>query len=272
MAYTITIDKKPNLVNIIFVGRTAELLKKLVFLWVFYGIIGGLYALDFSLSAGGGPLLGYTFTRYTLEGADSGGGEPVKSVQRMDRFDYGGFIFLDGTYAELSLSLQNGLGGYQETTDYNSSGLTDDNGRGYETFFGISLAGKYPFVLNEKWTVFPAAGVEYLIALIERRQPEGDKVYDRPKGELAADTDKNGDSYPLAAWNSLLIKIGAGADYTLTRLLFLRGELLYSFRLQTPYETGALEMVKHQFNIPSPKFYGLTSGPSLRIALGYRCF
>ncbi|MDR1411741.1 MAG: hypothetical protein LBI91_06025 [Spirochaetaceae bacterium] len=239
---------------------------------MFYGIIGGLYALDFSLSAGGGVLFGYTFTRYTLEGTVSGGGGSIRSVQNMDRFDFGGFIFLDATYAELSVSLQNGTGRYGETVNYDSAALPDDKGTGYETLLGISLAGKYPFVLNEKWSVFPMLGAEYLIALVERRQPDGDKVYDRPKGDLAADMDKNGNPYPLSAWNSLLIKIGAGADYTLTRFLFLRGEFFYGFRLQTQYETGAVEMVKTMLDVSSPKLSGLTSGPSLRFALGYRFF
>jgi opacity protein-like surface antigen len=143
-------------------------------------------------------------------------------------------------------------------------------GTEYETLLGISLLGKYPFALNGRWSVFPLAGIEYSIALVERRQPDGDKVYDRADGLLASDRDKDGNPYPLSAWNSLLVKIGAGADYVLTQRLFMRGELLYSFRLQTEYETGALEMVKDMFNASAPQYYGLTSGPSLKIALGYR--
>jgi hypothetical protein len=241
----------------------------MVFSLIFFGIIGGLYALDISLSAGGGALLGYTFTHYTLEGNDSSGGA-VKSVQTMDRFDFGGLVFLDASYVEASVSLQSGSGGYRETMALNSESLSDDKGMGYETLLGISLAGKYPVILNKRWSVFPMAGVEYLIALVERRQPDGGIVVDRTDGKLPPDIDKDGEPYPLSAWNALLVKIGAGADYVLTRYIFLRGEFLYGFRLQTEYETGALEMVKDTFHIPSPKFYGLTSGPSLRIALGYR--
>jgi hypothetical protein len=247
-----------------------NLLRKMGFFLVFFGIAGGLYALDISLSAGGGALLGYTFSRYTLEGTDSRGGESVKSVQSMDRFDFGGFVFFDASYVEAAVSLQSGLGGYQETMDYDSESLSDDKGTGYETMLGLSLAGKYPITLNKKWLLFPMVGVEYLIALVERRQPDGGRVVDRSDGFLESDLDKDGNEYPLSAWNSLLIKIGAGADYTLTRFLFLRGELLYGFRLQTEYETGALEMATDMFHIPSPRYYGLTSGPSLRIAVGYR--
>jgi hypothetical protein len=42
--------------------------------------------------------------------------------------------------------------------------------------------------------------------------------------------------------------------------MYLRTELLYGFRLMTPYEVDA----------PNPKLAGLTSGPSLKIGLGYR--
>ncbi|MDR2053743.1 MAG: hypothetical protein LBP80_10040 [Treponema sp.] len=250
-------------------GGLVELVKKPVFFLIFFGTVGGLYALDISLSAGGGPFFGYTFTRYTLEGTDSSG-EAVQSVQSMDRFDLGGFIFLDAAYGEASVSLQSGSGGYRETMDIDSQSLSDDRGMQYETLLGLSLMGKYPITLNERWSLFPMLGAEYLIALIERRQPDGGMVVDRTSGTLASDMDKDEKAYPLSAWNALLVMIGVGADYTFTRYIFLRGDFSYGFRLQTEYESGALEMVKTKFNIPSPRFYGLTSGPSLRVALGYR--
>jgi hypothetical protein len=252
------------------------MLKKKFFFWVFSGALAfcgsssGVCALDFSL--GGGALAGGVFTRYVLEGNSSEGSDSVKSAQTMDRFDYGGFVFMDTTYAEAAVSLLNGLGSYRETMEYNSESLADDKGIGYETMLGISLMGKYPIVLNKQWTAFPLLGAEFLIAFVERRQPDGGRVYDRTKGSKPSDLDKDGKPYPLSAWNSLLIKIGAGADYTLSRSLFLRGEFFYSFRLQTRYETGAVEMAKTMLEVPSPKLSGLTSGPSLRIALGYRFF
>jgi hypothetical protein len=252
------------------------MLKKTVFFLAFCRMIafcgppGGVCALDLSL--GGGALAGGTFTRYALEGSSSGGSDTVKSVQTMDRFDYGGFVFLDATYAEAAVSLLNGLGGYRETMDYNSKPMADDRGVGYETMLGLSLLGRYPLVLNEKWTVFPLLGAEFLVALVERRQSDEGGVYDRSTGSSPSDLDKNGNSYPLSAWNSLLIKIGAGVDHTLSRFLFLRGEFFYNLRLQTRYETGAVEMVKTMLGVSSPRLFGLTSGPSFRIALGRRFF
>jgi hypothetical protein len=245
------------------------MLKRTFFFLIFCGALGGGYALDLDLSLGGGAHAGYTFTRYVLEGGSSDGTRFIKSLQEMDRFDYGGFIFLDAAYAEAAVSLLNGLGRYRETLEDNV-GADTNTGMGYETMLGFSLLGKYPFVLGERWTVFPLLGLEFFIALVEKRRPEGEGVYDRTNSSLFSDVDKHGKPYPLSAWNFLLVKIGAGADYALTRVLFLRGEFFYNFRLQTKYETGAVDMVKDGLDIPSPKLSGLTSGPSFRFALGYR--
>jgi hypothetical protein len=259
-----------NMSSVVIEVEDARLLKRWCFFLMICGAAGGLSALDFSLSAGGGPFLGYTFTRYTLDGKSDSAGNRIEAVQTMDRLDFGGFVFFDAAYLEASVSLQGGVGGYKETMDFGGTSMSDDHGTGYEMMLGLSLLGKYPFTLNKKWSLFPMIGFECLIALDEKRQPDGDVVYDRTQGVLPEDRDKDGNAYPLSAWNSLLVRVGAGADYALTRYLFLRGELLYSFRLQTGYESGALDMVKETFKVSSVNYSGLTSGPTLKVALGYR--
>jgi hypothetical protein len=224
------------------------------------------FAADFSLSAGGGGLLGYTFTRYTLTG---GGAE---STQSMDRINYAGFLFFDAAYGEFSILIQGGNNTYSEDMLYTANSLADSRGTGSETSLGFSLMGKYPFVINEKLSGFPLLGLEYQIALIERRRPDGEAEYNRAKGKgiAPADMDKNGNSYPLSAWNSLWINVGGGIDYTITGRFFLRGELFFGFRLPTTYELGALEVVKKQFDIDNPALGGLTGSPTLKICIGYR--
>jgi hypothetical protein len=228
----------------------------------------GLPAAPFSLSAGGGGLLGYTFTRYTLE-AEAGSDGHIKSVQTMDRFNYGGFLFLDGTYGVFAVSFRRGQNSYEETID-TPYGNTNDIGAGTEMALGFSLLGKYPFRLTQKITWFPLLGVEYQMALLEQRTPQGDTVHDRSKGELAADLDKDGKPYALSAWNSLTVDLGAGLDYQIKGPLFVRNEFLFSIRLETPYETGAKEMTKHQFNASDIALAGLTGSPTLRTSVGYR--
>jgi hypothetical protein len=224
-----------------------------------------LPAIDFSLSAGGGGLLGYTFTRYTLEGGD------VTSTQSMDRLNYGGWLFFDATYGEFTVMFQGGNNSYAEKMDYGVTSLANSTGRGYEASLGFSLLGKYPFRINEKISWFPLLGIEYQIALVEKRQPEDGVTYNRTKSYFPEDNDKNGKPYPLSAWNSWWIDIGAGLDYNITGLLFLRSELIFGFRLRTDYEKGALEVVQNPpVNVKDPKLTGLTGGPALRIAAGWR--
>jgi hypothetical protein len=71
-------------------------------------------------------------------------------------------------------------------------------------------------------------------------------------------------------WNALWIDIGGGADFKLTPYLFIRGELLYSIRLPTLYENDGLEQIKKLLGDPNPQLGGLCSGPSIRLAAGYR--
>jgi hypothetical protein len=241
-------------------------MKRMVFISILPVFLSmNVFAADFSISAGGGGLLGYTFTRYTLEGGDT------KSTQSMDRVDYGGFLFFDATYGELSVMIQGGYNSYTENMIYSTAQLAGSKGTGTELSLGFSLMGKYPFEINEKFTWFPLLGIEYQIAMTQKRRPDGDLVYDRTNGDLPEDRDKDGKPYPLSAWNSLWIDIGAGADYNISGPLFLRTELLFGFRLSTGYEAGALEVVKNPpMNVRNPKLAGLTGGPTLKIGAGYR--
>lgn len=231
---------------------------------LFVCLPNNIFAADFSVSGGVGGLLGYTFTRYTLEG------ENLYSTQSMDRLDYAGFLFFDATYAEFSVMIQGGKNSYKENMVNYDISLADTKGTGSETSLGFSLLGKYPFTINKKFTWFPAFGIEYQIALTQRRHPSEDFVYDRSKGQLPEDRDKDDKPYPISAWNSFWIDVGAGFDFNITSKLFLRSELLFGFRLPTSYELGALERVKKPpMNVKDPKLKGLTGGPELKIGIGY---
>jgi opacity protein-like surface antigen len=233
-----------------------------------------LFGVDFSLSPGGGGILGGLFTRYTLTAQGSITETPVDVVskQELNQFNFGAYLFFDATWAEISVSLQRGAGTYGEDMSAESSQgetMISSNGKGAgsEIVAGFALLGKYPFRLNRQFTIFPLAGVEYHLALQERRKPEGFKEYDRT--DAIREIDSEGKAYRLSTWNSFFIDIGAGLDFKLNPRLFLRAELLYAFRLMNPYEVDALEKVKKMTSAPAPKLSGLTSGPVLRFGLGY---
>ena len=234
----------------------------LLFILLIFTVIN-VFAIDLSVGAGG--LLGYTFTRYRLEGDD------IASRQTMDRFNYGAHMFLDSKYLEFNVMIMGGRNTYSENMIYSDANLTDSKGSGTEASLGFALLGKYPFTLSDRMTWFPMFGIEYHIALVQKRQPEGDYVYDRTQGAFATDVDKDGNPYPLSAWNYFLVDVGAGLDYNLTGRIFLRTELLFGFRLPTGYELGALKVVKNPpMNIENPKLAGLTGTPGLKLSAGYR--
>jgi opacity protein-like surface antigen len=234
---------------------------------------------EFGLSAGGGLSLGGLFTRYTITADENTkyGPTDLKMDQSMDQFNFGAYLFFDATYAELSLDIQRGNNRYKETIRGIGGGaLIADlplEGTGSETMLGFTLLGKYPFTLRKGLLLYPLAGIEYQIALAEKRKPKGGSEYNRTEGKTEFDTDKD---YSLYLWNSFFIDIGAGVDFVFRSPLFMRAEFLYSFRLQTPYETAAIDSVMDRFDISqptlwgNPKMSGLTHGPELRLALGYR--
>jgi hypothetical protein len=128
--------------------------------------------------------------------------------------------------------------------------------------------GKYPIKLNEKFTFYPLLGAEYQISLLERRQRFGGTAYDRT--DVVREADSNGNAFKLSAWNAFLINLGAGVDYYFTPSLFLKTEFLYGFRLMTEYEQEMLETAKNMINNDNPTIAGLTSGPTLKIAVGWK--
>ena len=227
-------------------------------------LCGNLWA-DFSLSAGAGGLLGGFFTRYHASG--SSGSE--KMTQVVNQLNYGGLVFFDATYGEFAVIIQGGVNNYDEKMRLDDYGvLIPMTGDGWETVLGFSLLGKYPFTLTEKFKLFPLLGIEYHVSLSQRRRPSGGLIYDRDNSYQ--ETDKNGKLYNISAWNSTWINVGAGTDFSITKNLFLRGELLYGFRLMTPYEKDSLDQLKGILHDNNPSLGGLTSGPSIRLSVGYR--
>jgi hypothetical protein len=228
----------------------------------------------FNLNAGGGVLLGGVFTRYTLTGEGTLEGNPVDldSAQNMNQFNFGSFVFFDADYGELSVSVQRGMNTYSENmsatsgADFATGSKT--TGAGIETMLGFTLLGKYPFVLNKSLVLFPLLGMEYQFALEQRRQTGSRPEYDRTDG--VRESDSNGEAYTLTSFNSLFIDIGAGVDIKPFSALFFRVEVLYSFRLPTSYEMDALKKPEKWLGAANPNLGGLTSGPCLRAATGYR--
>jgi len=236
----------------------------LLFTFLFTG--ASAFGNDFSLSAGAGGLIGEVFTRYSI---DAKGSMPMKARQEMDQFNLGFLAFIDATYGELSVTFQKGANTYTQTVNIALDDFPTQVCDGWETMLGFTLLLKYPFLLSERFTLFPLLGAEYQICLIQRRAQDDGWIYDRDDGR---EKDKDGNAFSLSDWNALWIHIGGGADFALSENVFIRGELLYSIRTMTSWESKNLAQVKSTTGDQDPSMGGLTSGPSFRLSMGYRFF
>ena len=219
-----------------------------------------LFGIDFSLSAGAGGIVGGLFTRYILSA--NGSTEKLEATQEADQLNYGGFVFFDATYGIFCISFQNGHNTYRADL-IEVGNKTTMSGKGWESMLGFSLLGKYPFRLNDRFTIFPLLGIEYQISLVQLwTDPDDGKVYRRND-----DVD-----FFVTDWNSFFINVGGGVDFMLPKNFFLRGELLCGFRLMTPYEKKNLDTMKTLTGDSKPKLGGITVVPTFRISAGYRFY
>jgi len=223
---------------------------------------------EFGLSTGAGGILGGHFTRYSLRA--NGQAASMNAYQTMNQFDYGLFAFFDATFATLGIIFQTGANNFDESVYIDGTWNPDESrsGQGWETILGISLLGRWPFRLNERVTVFPLLGMDYLISLIQRRSDEYGLIYNRDDGLREAD--KNDNAFHISDWNSFIVRLGGGVELDLTDRIFLRGDLLYGIRLMTGWERKNLAFMRGFSGDPSPRLGGLSSGPSVRLSTGWR--
>jgi len=232
----------------------------------------GVSPRDFSMSVGAGGTIGGVFTRYTLRADGEIAGEKVRvdANQQMDQFNYGFFAFLDATYGTLGVFFQNGTNTWRQPFFIHDFAGIEDSGHGRETVLGVSLLGRWPFALSDRISVFPMLGMDWHLSLKQRRSLDQSPgwTYDRTDGSVELDAD--GKAFGHLDFSPFWANVGGGADFDLGEGFFVRGEFLYGFRLMTGYERKNLELMRRETGDKNPKLGGLTSGPSLRLGLGWR--
>jgi hypothetical protein len=209
----------------------------------------------FPISIGGGIHIGGSFTSGTLE---EKGKENLDIDQTIfatnyisatkdskSELDIGAFMFFDLKYAEINISLFNGMGKSRlsRNKDYyflnkliHTENPPDVIGNFSTLLLDIGLLAKYPFYLNNI-ALYPLLGADYQFWLLST---ENKKTV---PGDLSAN-------------NALWLKAGGGIDCHLTRSLFLRAELLWSAKLPSKTERA-------------DSFTWFTHSPTVRIGMGY---
>jgi outer membrane protein W len=113
--------------------------------------------------------------------------------------------------------------------------------------------GKFPVSAGSGVTVFPLAGIDYQIFL------SGDA-----DGFTIKRDDMSGDYEDL--YDAFSIVVGAGLDYNITQKLYLRGEVLVNFKMESNSDK-ALKKLAKDFDGSLSLF---TFGPRVSIGVGYR--
>jgi hypothetical protein len=213
-----------------------KMIKKCLLLLILLGIItGGVFAQSkseskswYSIGAGG------------YFSSDFGGGVQTSSSSKKETPYIGGgaFAFFDATYGQLSVGM------------FSVNGEMDEE----RSLFGVdfTLLGKFPFQIDEYFSLFPLLGLEYHLVLT---------AIDSEKYQY-----KNDGYQALLDFSALWFKAGAGLDFSFNKTLYLRGELLYGLRIANKYELDSVAA------IGSSAAPLLGHGLNIRLALGYRFY
>jgi hypothetical protein len=208
--------------------------------------VGGAFAQQIGVSAGGGALL------------DFSGNNGIKATEG-DKENYmghrntsfGAFAFFDVTYAEISAYFAYGSISMVSILD----GKTAEADKDFKTRisamqFGFSLLGKYPVNMGN-FTIFPLIGVDY-----NRVLSVNTVVKDKDGKEIV-----NEEANDPGDMSQLGILAGIGGDIKLNGPLFVRLEGLLHIRLPAKV---------YKDDIEDGTKATLGFGPQIKIAIGYK--
>ena len=226
--------------------------KKIFFAAFLLVLAAAVWAADFGIRVGGGLLHGLNFSSSETDPAILVADPTAKMdlAYKTKTFDVGAFLFADATYAEVSVAYFAELGNVTGiTSTITGATIPGMNGKfsmpdeDYAShIFTVYILGKYPFVLDEKFTVFPILGVGFKFPIAGNEN--SDKEHDVTWGVVG--------------------KAGAGLDFSLTQALFLRCEALFAYQFASDKE-ATIDGTEYQF-----KSVGYNLGPQVKIGVGYK--
>jgi hypothetical protein len=212
------------------------------------GSRGNTLTPDFSISVGGRIFYNGMFDIWKCSYTNNYAGPAVAAVLENSLYSNNGFgigVFFDATYLELGMDFIFGsfkLNSNQYTGDFELK----------STQFGFTILGKFPVTAGPA-TVFPLAGIDYQLFL--SGEAEGRTI---ERDDMSGDFEDLFDAFSLV--------VGAGLDYNISAKLYLRGELLCNFKM----ESGSDKALKKLAKDSDVSFSLFTFGPRVSIGVGYR--
>ena len=250
-------------------------MKKSISVLVLFALVAaGAIAQQFSFGVGiiGVNNLGIATTTFKDEQVNPWGDPMVgkdeikykKSTNTAQAIDFGGFLFFDATYAELSISLGGGSLHWMYP-EYNAFKM------------GLGLLGKFPIeVGGSGLTIAPLLGIDYDIVL-GAQDEYGNKVAagDKDKGTGIILYDGKENNIPklkngaVSDFSALSLKLGAEAKFPITDSMYLSSQFLWGIRFNSAYETALLNQQNDSGgdNFSSELF---THGTTFKLAVGFK--
>jgi hypothetical protein len=229
-------------------------LKKTLSILAFFILFSSaLFAVEFPLSLGLGGSFGIDSSVISADLSDT------IAKQSYSSYAYGLLIFFDMRFAEIGM----GFSGLSTTVNHSESfrkatGIDPEEMTLSGNTLFLSLYGKYPFQLSSSLSLYPLVGIEAEIVMSMRYG--SDSLYGaRIKG----------DSYQGNAddWTAVWFRFGIGSDFHLNEGVFLRSELTFGIKANTPREKAIISAITKQGDYTNISSYGI--GGKLTISVGY---
>ncbi len=178
----------------------------------------------FGLDLSAGAMIDYTRVNEHV-GGSFGGSSGYDNIN-IPALNLGAFF--DATYAQVSIGYFGSLTGKE---DISSGGTTTSADYNYYTkYISAGLLGKYPFDLGMV-KLFPLLGIEYDLNLSLTDQNGNDvksTLTDQEKKDM----------------NQFWVKVGAGADFDLTKNIYFRPEILFGYKLPSQTDKDTVDSLQ----------------------------
>jgi opacity protein-like surface antigen len=112
----------------------------------------------------------------------------------------------------------------------------------------LDLLGKYPFTLNDRFTLYPALGLSLRLPFAGNAQSE----------------------HAQKQAIGLGLKVGAGLDTNITQKIYLRTEVLYDYEIAADRNIHVKRLNNAAYKVTSSAKDNYNMGVQLRVGVGYR--
>jgi hypothetical protein len=222
------------------------------FLAIFIFLALPAFSQDLALSTGYGVTLGANFDTLSVDLND----DSLETRQSYSQFNYGGLLFLDAVYVTAEINFSGSVTSFTHSTELKRYTYVNEDYELAGMNLGFGLYGKYPFNLD-RLILFPLLGVQFSLGLSQNFTKD-----------FEARNAKAHNSYGIASdWSTFIFKAGAGLDFDINETIFLRGGLLFIYKLNSLLDQAFVDAIN---NHDGSNAINMNFGFEFEILIGYK--